>query len=1661
MRPLIVFCIFFIICGTGSANVPKNHNNTLPVNKPGILTGLTEPATSEDTSVSRLVQRSMIWSPSVMPKQQSYVAFRKTFTLNDSPETARLNIFADSRYILWVNGRNILRGPCRFSPKRPEYDTANIASYLHKGSNTIAVLAHNYFGAINGRIMSHAPGFTMTLDVPGNKLILTDTTWSCNPHTRYLLSPDSWNSVPDIIDGRLNDGEWMATDFDDSSWEKAVAVDGNQWGPMHPRSIPLPVETVITDMKIMPSGKLLSGQLPLEIKGGSEIILDLGRMLMSYADVDLEADLGSVLHITYSLRFVNGQPEEHYYNKAAIYTTRSGRQNFTMGDVWGGRYMTIRCDTGLIILHGFKVTDRRYPFTRIGSFKCSDNIISQLWDNSIYTIETPVEDAYGVDARERGEWLQDPAQPNYLPTRIALAGPGEKGKLVYSDPRLLKNLLLRATFAQRPDGQLEATFPTDRQTDCHVIIEDYSCQWVEALRIYFEATGDKPFVREMFPAMTRLMKWFWDHRTANGLVLAREYTSFDNPLAYITCEGATLNSFFYQALCDVASLSLAIGEKEKADYFRKQSAELAEAFNEHLWNPTENAYNSAIYKGRILNPTSHAQIIALDRGIVPAERIEKVRKWFLANYKNPGSFHVCENKDFESMIANKAGINIPVSYYWVFNELYRMNTPQMDQEVINEIRRRWTRMVTERKDAGTVSEFFPDVESGAESCHNYGAVTAYFLSSYVLGVRLNGPVWQKSLLIEPRLGDLQYAEGVVCTEFGPVKVSWKMTGGSLSFSFTVPEGIKAIVRLPCVSGKPELTINGKLRKDMTIEGRFVVVNIDGGSYTGTVAGRESDIPAKKKQAVRNDEVNKLVTMADSQGNLLLRLNYDGRCMIDRVVVRGQDVISSATGVCSSIRIGPDEVSTRQLATSPKITVTQNTVTASGIRFGTGGIDIEETWTFKIQPERIIWRIARKYIKGGTLDDSGFPGFNFTSHQTWNGALLGTGGVAWFKLFDTQDATYVVHTGPVTFWNSDNGSCLRIVPETSENRNVAVRFSRQPNGTLSFNYYVTDQELGLRQGQYRFSNKSHDLFSPFNVAAGETAVEYTLESLDYAGAYDRGVFKGVDGEAVREICNTIARLGVIDKNIIGSNGWYSGYAVLQEQWLAQMGLAIDDPAYFQAYSETLDYQRMNAIGSDGRVKSRWAYGPWDAIPGTYDQFGFYECQWGYMLDSQPDWVINVAEQFDFTGDLTWVLRQKAACEQVLDYMLRRDSNNNGLVEVMTKSHNEKKGCDWLDVVWASFEPATINAQMYQALVLWSDVEEELGDHVLATTYRDHAARLKVAFNRTTDEGGFWSPGKQCYVHWRDQDGSVHGDNLVLPVNFMAIAYGICDDSQRRDAILRQIEEQMQKEKLFFWPACIWSYSQDEGLEVNWPFPSYENGDIFLAWGELGSRAYVKYDPAIAVRCIKNVLDKYRNDGLAFQRYLRGSQKGSGDDILANMSSPVVGLYRNIYGIQPKWNRLYLEPHLTSELSGTKLRYWLRGQWYTIELGMESQKITVGDFTLTDNNPMALNVRGDTMEYFCGECKRPSMILQRSAATPVELHIDTWTGTGDGARKWTEICDKGNITTSHMVYGLLSNTGYKIFLNGTPAGSIISNTDGIGRFEVKLSNLQPQVIELIRS
>ena len=709
------------------------------------------------------------------------------------------------------------------------------------------------------------------------------------------------------------------------------------------------------------------------------------------------------------------------------------------------------------------------------------------------------------------------------------------------------------------------------------------------------------------------------------------------------------------------------------------------------------------------------------------------------------------------------------------------------------------------------------------------------------------------------------------------------------------------------------------------------------------------------------------------------------------------------------------------------------------------MSVTETWIFTTKGKQISWEIRRRYLQNGRLDNMAMPVWNFTNLFIWKGGILNTGGMVWCKYLENKDDTYGVHTDGVTFWEPESGVGFRVEASSSTGGNIACTFSHGENDEFKFIQYLTPLELGQRYKLSRFVSRKSDVFVPFEVKKGTANISLTLSYVDYNKEYDRGTLPGIDAIAVRELLNTTGRYGVVDKNIAGGNGWLTNWKCLHEPFFAQIGMAVNDKNYTRNFSSTLDQERDLAIEKDGRVLARWHDRP-EAEKSNYnDKTGYYDAPWGYTIDAQPGQVINTAEQFDQNGDVVWLKSHKINCEKVLDWLIKRDTNNNGIFEMLNNNTGENKCSDWIDVVWASFENAFVNAQMFEALNLWADCELVLGDKEKANYYTKVAARLKEAFNRPIQDGGFWSPAKKQYVYWRDKDGSLHGDNLVTPVNFAAIAFGICDDPQRIKVILEQIENKTKAENLFHWPLCFESFKLEEvHAPVNWPFPNYENGDIFPTWGYLGVRSYVKYDKNIALRYIKNILLQYNKDGLSSQRFSRITQKGIGDDILAGISTTITALYRDIYGIRPKWNRMGLEPNMLKELNGTEFKYSLRDTVYNIKLKENSYQISTKSFSVKSSDSFGVNMHGNTLLFYPNNLNLLALTVTQSSLLPVNIEVNKWNKT---TRSWTQN-SSGNY--KFVLAGLKPNSSYNLVVNGNRKQSYRSNASGIVNFEYICQN-----------
>ncbi|MDG0814179.1 hypothetical protein [Cohnella rhizosphaerae] len=88
-----------------------------------------------------------------------------------------LHITADSRYVLFVNGEQVGRGPVRSWPKEQFYDSYDIGGQLRPGvRNTIAVLVL-HFGVSNFYYLRGRGGLIAEIEADGRTLAATDAAW--------------------------------------------------------------------------------------------------------------------------------------------------------------------------------------------------------------------------------------------------------------------------------------------------------------------------------------------------------------------------------------------------------------------------------------------------------------------------------------------------------------------------------------------------------------------------------------------------------------------------------------------------------------------------------------------------------------------------------------------------------------------------------------------------------------------------------------------------------------------------------------------------------------------------------------------------------------------------------------------------------------------------------------------------------------------------------------------------------------------------------------------------------------------------------------------------------------------------------------------------------------------------------------------------------------------------------------------------------------------------------------------------------------------------------------------------------------------------------------------------------------------------------------------
>jgi alpha-L-rhamnosidase len=749
--------------------------------------------------------------PAAPPRgPDDFVFCRVDAELEQQPDVAWLRVTADSRYVLFVNGTEVARGPARSAPGTLRWDEVNIASLLRPGRNTVAAVVRHYGYPVPWWLPTAPYGELgrggFICECPAVPRVSSGSHWECRRAPIESGPELAIGAANERYDARRVPAGWIAGPCGGPGWMQAVELHSADSSPrdgtlpavpftlVSPRTGLPPIGAVVRPREVhigtvrpdalagpqwfpMPDPAYLQGgaftlgataQLPLPLESGQVAVLDFAGMQLGTLGLRVDAASGAVIELracdALGAQGMTDRDRQWHHR----YTCRGSDDEVTPFEALGFRHLAVYARDPFT-LRSVELTERTYPFLRDGRFECDDAELVGIWNAGARTLELCTTDAYlDCPSREQRAWLGDA----YVH--------GLVNAVTSSDLRPAVNLL-RLGATPRADGLLPMVAAGDL-AGSPLTIPDYSLHWIRALRRYFEWSGDVDTVAELLPVSAGILDWFWQFVDRHGRLGAFPGWTFvdwtpvegDRPLA-------TLNALLLLTLDDVAWMAGATGAAAPRSV-RDRARALRSGFEGFLHGPlgvsewldrplsTQHAVATAVLAGLLRGPAADAALEAAmnpERVRHPVRHADAPRGWSYADGFDP-ALHVLGAQPFFTHFVHQA-----------------LAAAGRRDLLLRSIRR-WAPYLATGD--GTVWEAWPDQGAELSHAHAWSATPTYDLSAHILGVTPAVP-GGAVMSVRPWFGPLRRLSGAVPTPRGVVTVELAWSAAGPIGVVVLPDGV--------------------------------------------------------------------------------------------------------------------------------------------------------------------------------------------------------------------------------------------------------------------------------------------------------------------------------------------------------------------------------------------------------------------------------------------------------------------------------------------------------------------------------------------------------------------------------------------------------------------------------------------------------------------------------------------------------------------------------------------------------------------------------------------------------------------------------------------------------------------------------------------------------
>lgn len=763
-----------------------NHKMNLQSSGVGLFAGLFLAAVSPciiQTSAAEEPTWTAEWISPAGNSPNSWTCYRKTFVVAKVPTKATTRIAVDSKYWLWINDKLVVRegglkrGP---TPVGTYYDELDLAPYLTRGSNTVAVLAW-YFGKHGfSHNSSGRAGLVFEADL-GGQTLQSDVTWKARPHPAFGtaggVQPNRRLPESSIqFDGRQAMPDWTVRRFDDSSWASPT-VGGipptKPWGPLEKRPTPFWKDYGLKDYT---STRVLTNTPD----GGQVIAAKLPYNAHVTPWMKIESPAGKTIDLRTDNFMGGGEPNVH-----AEYITRDGTQEFEALGWMNGHEVLYTLPAGVKPLAlKFRETGFNAEFT--GRFQCNDAFLNTLWEKSRRTLYVTMRDSYmDCPDRERSQWWGDAAN--------------ELGEVFYAfDPSaasLTRKAMLELARWQRSDQTLYSPVPSGKPVNELKRGDAGDGTWNSELPpqmlasvgkygfwTYYLYSGDRETIATVYPHVRDYLNvWKLD---TDGLVIHRK-GDWDWEDWGENIDEHVLDSAWYSLALEAAiDMARVANQEQDIPEWESRMNAIKGGFNKRFWTGTE--YRSPSYKG---DTDDRANAMAVISGLAGEDKFAALKDVF-SRHRNAS----------------------PYMEKYVLEALFLMHAPE---QALERMKTRYQKQVASKLTTlwegwGLGSEGY----GGGTYNHAWSGGPLTVLSQYAAGIAPVEPsyaVYQ----VRPQLGSLQSITTLVPTAKGNIQLTLKNKEMAFELDLNSPRGTIAQVCIPQLPGKriASLFINGRSLKE--------------------------------------------------------------------------------------------------------------------------------------------------------------------------------------------------------------------------------------------------------------------------------------------------------------------------------------------------------------------------------------------------------------------------------------------------------------------------------------------------------------------------------------------------------------------------------------------------------------------------------------------------------------------------------------------------------------------------------------------------------------------------------------------------------------------------------------------------------------------------------